>query len=55
MRGAYPGTPDRVVEWLLPVVEASVNYFIVSIPRVAYELDPLRQFAQEVMLRFQSA
>ena len=46
------GTPERVVERLQTIVDAGANYFIVSIPRVAYDMEPLRQFAQEVMPRF---
>jgi F420-dependent oxidoreductase-like protein len=53
-RDTIVGTPDQVVERLQRVVDAGANYFIVSIPRVAYDLDPLRRFAQEVMPRFKS-
>ena len=48
------GTPDQVVERLQPIVDAGANYFIVSIPRVAYDLEPLQRFAKEVMPRFKS-
>jgi alkanesulfonate monooxygenase SsuD/methylene tetrahydromethanopterin reductase-like flavin-dependent oxidoreductase (luciferase family) len=51
-RDTIVGTPDTVVERLQRLVEAGADYFIVSIPRVAYDQEPLRQFAQEVIPRF---
>ena len=46
------GTPDTVVERLQQIVDAGADYFIVSIPRVAYDQEPMKRFAQEVMPRF---
>ena len=47
------GTPERVVERLQTVIEAGAQYFIVYLPRLAYDLTQLRWFAREVMPRFQ--
>jgi F420-dependent oxidoreductase-like protein len=47
------GTPERVVERLQTLIEAGVQYFIVYLPRLAYDLTQLRWFAREVMPRFQ--
>jgi F420-dependent oxidoreductase-like protein len=53
-RETIVGTPVQVGERLQQIVEAGANYFIVSIPRVAYNQEPLLRFAQEVMPQFQS-
>ncbi|MBA3942979.1 MAG: LLM class F420-dependent oxidoreductase [Herpetosiphonaceae bacterium] len=47
------GTPDMVVERLQKVVDAGADYFIVSLPRIAYNQEVVQQFAQEVMPHFQ--
>ena len=43
------GTPDQVVEALQPKVEAGVEYFIVYMPRIAYDPTPVERFAEEVV------
>lgn len=43
------GTPERIVERLAPLVEAGVQYFIVYMPRVAYDPAPVERFAREVV------
>ena len=43
------GTPEQVVEALRPKVEAGVEYFIVYMPRVAYDPAPIERFAKEVV------
>jgi F420-dependent oxidoreductase-like protein len=48
------GAPEQVGERLRPLVHAGVNYFVVYFLRVAYELDQLQRFAQEVIPRLQS-
>jgi F420-dependent oxidoreductase-like protein len=53
-RDTIVGRSETVVERLQRLVEAGADYFIVTIPRVAYDLEPLRQFAREVMPHFQS-
>jgi alkanesulfonate monooxygenase SsuD/methylene tetrahydromethanopterin reductase-like flavin-dependent oxidoreductase (luciferase family) len=43
------GTAEEIVERLRPRVEAGVNYFIVYLPRVAYEPERVERFAREVI------
>ena len=45
------GTPDEVAERLRPMAEAGIDYFIVYLPRVAYDPEPVRRFAREVIPR----
>jgi alkanesulfonate monooxygenase SsuD/methylene tetrahydromethanopterin reductase-like flavin-dependent oxidoreductase (luciferase family) len=52
-RAFWIGTPTQIVERLKPVVETGVNYIITYMPRVAYDQDMVRRFAQEVMPRVQ--
>jgi F420-dependent oxidoreductase-like protein len=51
-RDTIVGTPATVVERLQRLVEAGADYFIVSIPRIAYDQEPLQRFAQEVLPQF---
>jgi F420-dependent oxidoreductase-like protein len=46
------GTAEEIVERLRPKVEAGVNYFIVYLPRVAYEPAMAERFAKEVVPAF---
>ncbi len=46
------GTPEEIVERLRPMVEAGINYFIVYMPRVAYEPEMVERFAREVIPSF---
>src|SRR5215212_7328181 len=46
------GTAEEIVERLRPRVEAGVNYFIVYMPRVAYEPGMVERFAAEVVPSF---
>jgi F420-dependent oxidoreductase-like protein len=46
------GTAEEIVERLQPRVEAGVNYFIVYLPRVAYDPAMVERFAREVVPRF---
>jgi F420-dependent oxidoreductase-like protein len=46
------GTADEIVERLGPKVEAGVTYFIVYLPRVAYEPAMVERFAKEVVPNF---
>jgi hypothetical protein len=46
------GTAEEIVERLRPKVEAEVNYFIVYLPRVAYEPEMVERFAREVVPEF---
>ena len=43
------GTPEEIVERLRPMVDAGINYFIVYMPRVAYEPEMVERFAKEVI------
>ena len=47
-RGAatYAGTPEMVAESLQGLVNAGIDYFIVTIPRTAYDHEPQSRFAQ---------
>jgi F420-dependent oxidoreductase-like protein len=46
------GTPEMVRERLQPMIDAGIDYFIVSIPREAYDQEPVRRFAREVIPMF---
>ncbi|MGB3634379.1 MAG: LLM class flavin-dependent oxidoreductase, partial [Rubrobacteraceae bacterium] len=46
------GTPDQIVEALQPKIDAGVEYFIVYIPRVAYDPTLVERFAEEVVPHF---
>ncbi|WP_025745797.1 LLM class F420-dependent oxidoreductase [Kallotenue papyrolyticum] len=50
-RSFWVGTPEQIAERLQPVLEAGANYIIVYLPRVAYDPEPVRIFAREVMPR----
>ncbi len=47
------GTPQQVLERLTPMAEVGVQYFVIYIPRVAYDLDQVERFAQEVIPQLQ--
>jgi alkanesulfonate monooxygenase SsuD/methylene tetrahydromethanopterin reductase-like flavin-dependent oxidoreductase (luciferase family) len=46
------GTAEEIAERLRPRVEAGVNYFIIYMPRAAYEPDMVERFAREVVPSF---
>ena len=46
------GTTDEIVERLGPMVDAGIDYFIVYMPRVAYEPAMVERFAKEVIPSF---
>ena len=46
------GTADEISERLQPMVDAGVEYFVVYLPRVAYDQEPVRRFGKEVAARF---
>ncbi|HET7272323.1 MAG TPA: LLM class F420-dependent oxidoreductase, partial [Rubrobacter sp.] len=50
--GTIVGTPEMVRERLQPVIDAGIDYFIVTIPREAYDQDAVRRFAREVIPLF---
>src|SRR3712207_430259 len=48
-RSYWVGTPEEIAARLRPVIEAGIDYVIVYLPRLAYDQEPLRRFAREVM------
>ncbi|MBF6611547.1 MAG: LLM class F420-dependent oxidoreductase [Chloroflexi bacterium] len=48
----WVGTPEQIRARLEPLVEAGVTYFIIYIPRVAYDQEPLQRFARDVIPQF---
>jgi F420-dependent oxidoreductase-like protein len=46
------GTPDQIAERIRPVIDAGANYILVYMPRVAYDPEPVRVFANEVIPQF---
>jgi len=48
----YAGTPEMVAEELRALVEVGIDYFIVTIPRNAYDQEPQTRFAREVVPMF---
>jgi F420-dependent oxidoreductase-like protein len=51
-RDTIVGTPEMVRERLQPKIDAGIDYFIISIPRTAYNQEPVRRFAREVIPLF---
>ena len=51
-QGYWVGTPDEIAARLKPIVDAGINYVIVYLPRVAYDQEPVRYFAESVMGRW---
>jgi F420-dependent oxidoreductase-like protein len=48
----WVGTSEEIAEQLRPVIDAGIDYIILYMPRVAYDHQPLQQFAQEVIPQF---
>jgi alkanesulfonate monooxygenase SsuD/methylene tetrahydromethanopterin reductase-like flavin-dependent oxidoreductase (luciferase family) len=48
----YAGTPEMVAEELRALVEVGIDYFIVTIPRNAYDQESQTRFAREVVPMF---
>jgi len=48
----WVGTSEQIVARLRPLIEAGANYAIVYLPRIAYDQEPVRRFAQEVIPYF---
>jgi alkanesulfonate monooxygenase SsuD/methylene tetrahydromethanopterin reductase-like flavin-dependent oxidoreductase (luciferase family) len=51
-KGTIVGTPEMIRERLQPVIDAGIDYFIVTIPREAHDQDAVRRFAHEVIPLF---
>jgi len=47
--GTLVADADRVAEHLQTLIDAGINYFIIYIPGVAYDLEPLQRFETEVI------
>ncbi len=54
-KGNIVGTPEQVVERIVPLINAGANYFILSFPRIAYDQSHLQRFAKEVMPQFETS
>jgi alkanesulfonate monooxygenase SsuD/methylene tetrahydromethanopterin reductase-like flavin-dependent oxidoreductase (luciferase family) len=52
IKNTIVGTPEMVRERLQPKIDAGIDYFIVTIPREAYDQEPVRRFAREVIPMF---
>ena len=50
---SFVGTPDEITEYLQQLADAGIQYFIVTLPRLAYDQEPLSRFAETVIPRFQ--
>ena len=51
-RNTVVGTPEQVRARFQQIVDAGIDYVIVSIPRVAYDQEPMHCFAREVIPAF---
>ena len=49
--GTVVADADRVVAHLEPLIEAGINYFIIYIPGVAYDHEPMLRFEAEILPR----
>jgi F420-dependent oxidoreductase-like protein len=49
---SFVGTSQQLADKIHELVEAGVTYVIVSFPRVAYDLEPVYRFAEEVIPQF---
>jgi len=47
--GTLIADADRVAEYLRTLIEAGIDYFIIYIPGLAYDLEPLHRFETEVI------
>lgn len=53
--GTLIADAERVVEYLRTLIEAGIDYFIIYIPGVAYDLEPLHRFETEVIPQLAAA
>jgi F420-dependent oxidoreductase-like protein len=49
----FVGTPDEITSYLQQRVDLGFDYFILVMPRLAYDQTPLRIFADQIIPRFQ--
>ncbi len=50
-RQAPMGTAEQVAARFQALIDAGINYFLVSFPRIAYDHEPLYRFTEEVLPR----
>jgi F420-dependent oxidoreductase-like protein len=48
----FAGTSEQVIEHIQTLVDAGINYILISFPRLAYDHEPLHRFAEEVAPHF---
>ncbi|HEY9287313.1 MAG TPA: LLM class F420-dependent oxidoreductase [Candidatus Dormibacteraeota bacterium] len=53
--GGLVADADRIVEHLQRLIDAGIDYLLVYIPGIAYDLEPLHRFEREVMPRVAGA
>jgi F420-dependent oxidoreductase-like protein len=51
-RRFWVGTSEEIAERLRPVIDAGIDYAIFYMPRLAYDLRPMQQFAREIIPQF---
>ncbi len=49
---SFVGTSQQLADQIHELVDAGVTYVIVSFPRVAYDLEPVYRFAEEIIPQF---
>jgi alkanesulfonate monooxygenase SsuD/methylene tetrahydromethanopterin reductase-like flavin-dependent oxidoreductase (luciferase family) len=49
MDADFIGTAEELADRLRALAERGIDYVIVSFPRLAYDLEPLHRFADEVV------
>jgi F420-dependent oxidoreductase-like protein len=49
----FVGTPDEITAYLQQRVDLGIDYFILVMPRLAYDQTPLHIFAEHIIPRFQ--
>ena len=52
-RTRFVGTPQQIAERLHTLTKMGINYFIMYLPRVAYDLSQLQWFARDIVPQFQ--
>lgn len=45
----FVGTREQIIERLQRIAGLGINYFILYLPRLGYDVTPLRRFAEEIM------
>lgn len=45
----FVGTAEQVIERVRQIADLGINYFIVNLPRIAYDVTPLQRFAEQII------